>query len=91
MVCVGSKFDDSYSRLYKILTPETAAKLNKFGFCVIDNALGSTEAYALRQEIIWLYENQIMGSNNTAYVERSGDGKSAGISQLISKPNVYEV
>ncbi len=37
-----------------------------------------------------LFKNKMMGSNNTAYVEKGVDGKAA-ISQLISKPNVYEV
>ncbi len=36
-----------------LLNDETVERLNKYGYCVVDNALGATEAHALRQEIVW--------------------------------------
>lgn len=86
----GSNFDNTYKRLYSALNGETAATLQKYGFAVIDNVLGATEAHALRQEICWMFKEKMLFSNHTAFVEHHSSGHKPNISSLISKPNVYE-
>jgi len=80
------------ARLSKLFTPDNLNRVNSHGYLIIDNALPTTIANSLYEEILSCHSNGLMDSNHTAFVESNSDNnQKSSITKLFPKPNIYEV